>query len=109
MSLANYISKNNQTNEKEFKIGDIDFDLTDVECVTLRVEEKLEAPEIIKINEEITNIKSEITAIKNDIIAFKQDTLDVVNQILQALQIDNVNKKITTDYNFEVTGNLSQG
>lgn len=70
-------------------MGDNDFDLT----VRLKVEERLEAHENPKINQEIINIKQrQRTTIKIDILAFKADTLDVINQIFQALQIDNTNE-----------------
>eukprot|EP00466_Bigelowiella_natans_P009746 jgi/Bigna1/137805/aug1.41_g12513 len=109
MSFANYLNVDRTTKAVEFNVGNVDFDLDDIECDKIKVNDQLQAPEITSLQNEVGEIKSEINAIKNDIISFKADVLDTINQILQALQIDHTNKNITTAYDLKVTGNLEQG
>eukprot|EP00466_Bigelowiella_natans_P015145 jgi/Bigna1/126454/aug1.2_g1162 len=101
MSFANYLNVDRTTKAVEFNVGNVDFDLDDIECDKIKVNDQLQAPEITSLQNEVGDIKSEINAIKNDIISFKADVLDTINQILQALQIDHTNKSITTAYDLK--------
>ena len=109
MSLANFISKDITDGDTEFKLGNIDFDLSNIECENVKISNSIEAPQITKINNDIEDLKTEISSMKTDIQIFKADVIELINTITLALNINTENKKITTTYDFEIRGNLIQG
>ena len=109
MSLANFIQKDTTDGDTEFKLGNIDFDLSNIECENVEISHSLKAPEITKINNNIEDLKTEISSMKTDIQIFKADVIELINTITLALNINTENKKITTTYDFEIRGNLIQG
>ena len=108
MSFANYIIKD-ANNNSEFNLGDLDIDFSNIECENVEISNSLKAPEITKLNEDITELKTEINLIKTDIAVFKTDVIELINSINLALNIDNVSKTISTTYDFEISGTLTQG
>eukprot|EP00466_Bigelowiella_natans_P004856 jgi/Bigna1/143224/aug1.77_g17932 len=109
VSFANCSNVDGTTKAAEFNVGNVDFDLDDIECDEIKANDQLQAPEITSPQSEAGETKSEMNATKNDITSFKADVLDAMNQMPQALQMDHANKSTTTAHDLKVTGNSEQG
>jgi len=108
MSFANFINKSNNK-PPEINFGNIELDMDDIEVDTIVINKSITAPQIDDINSEIVNIKADIQLMRTEIDIFKNDVIEQINRILTALNIDTENKKITTTYDLDIQGKLTQG
>lgn len=101
MSLANYISRNKETNESKFKLLSDEFDIDDIDVKNIQVKQTLTVPIITeikneidnlteytskttpfisKIKNEINNLKLDINILKNEITCFKTDIINNIKK-----------------------------
>ena len=109
MSFANYIQPQENGKSKEIDFGNIELDTEHIECESIIVNDSLIAPQLDEITTDIQNIKLDIEAMKADLEIFKSNIVLQFAKITNALAIDSENKRITTTYNLDITGDLSHG
>ena len=103
MSLANYLLLDNKSNKREFNLGNVQVDLSEIEADTVIIQNSLKAPEIDELNKKIDNLQQQI----NDLTTSIYILSDQLNPFLQSFNITNTD--ITIDKNVTIKGNFING
>ena len=103
MSLANYLLLDNKSNKREFNLGNVNVDLSEIEADNVVILNSLKAPEIDELNKKIDNLQQQITDLTTSIYILS----DQLSPFLQSFNITNTD--ITIEKSVTIRGNFING